>query len=371
MLKQWLLALVVIGVFAAGAGIYLTWEAEQPEVAARTSAATGVQVVQPQVQQVRDEVKAVASLRALQSVDLVAQVSGQLLELNFAAGSQVTAGTVLLQLDAREAKAEVAEFTAQLADAERQYQRAQQLSTSRSISPAQVDEFKTAVAVAQAKLDAAQVRLEQHQIRAPFTGVVGLSDLSPGAYITAGSRITSLDAVQQLELVFAVPELFLSQLFVGQAVSATSAALAEQVFVGQLIKIAPRVDELSRTLEVRALLDNAAGKLRPGQFMAAALTLNERSALVIPEQAVLLRGKNKYVFTAVTSPEGLVAQRVAVVTGARLPGWVEIKQGLTSADQVVVTGQERLSSAQRLSLLDAALALPQNRFQPTQAVGGN
>lgn len=111
-------------------------------------------------------------------------------------------------------------------------------------------------------------------------------------------------------------------------------------------------------MSVRAVIDNSDGRLRPGQFMSASLTLQERDGLVIPEQAVMIRGDQKYVFVA----EDGVARRVSVQTGSRMPGLVEVIDGLSADDQVVVTGQDRLSTGDRLRLLESDLAIPANRF---------
>src|SRR5690606_16822426 len=159
------------------------------------------------------------------------------------------------------------------ADARRQYERAQSLRANNSVSQSQVDELRTSVDVALAQREAAKVRLENHRIEAPFAGVVGLSDISAGAYLQAGTSITTLITRARLALNFAVPERFACQVAIGQHVLSTSPAYPAQMFEGTLIALASRISELSRTPPVRALIDNPDGRLRPGPFMSAALTL--------------------------------------------------------------------------------------------------
>lgn len=124
------------------------------------------------------------------------------------------------------------------------------------------------------------------------------------------------------------------------------------------MELGTRVSELNRSLPVRALINNPDGRLRPGQFMSASLTLREREALVIPEQAVLIRGDNKYVFIA----EDGIAERVSVTLGSRMPGLVEVVSGIGKSDQVIITGQDRLSSGDRVDVQDGEGAVPDNRF---------
>lgn len=358
MWKQWLIALVLIVAVAAGAGIYISLEQGDDGQSSRQPQPSAVNVIKPEQQFVRDNVSAVGNLQALNAVELTTEVSGRVVEINLVPNASVEQGKILLRLDDRQAGADLAVIEAQLADARRQYERAQRLRSNNSISQSQVDELRTSVDVAMAQRQAAQVRLENHRIEAPFTGVIGLSDVSVGAYLQAGTTITTLDTSEQMELNFAVPERFIGQVRMGQRVRATSPAFPGETFNGELIELASRINELSRTLTVRAVIDNADGRLRPGQFMSASLTLREREGLVIPEQAVMLRGDQKYVFVA----DDGVARRVSVQTGSRMPGMVEILDGLTAEDEVVVTGQDRLSSGDRLRLLESDLAIPENRF---------
>ena len=347
-MAQWFIGLLLV-VLAAAAALAWHWLAPVEQEQGRQKRAQAVHVTLPQLQTVRDRIEAVGSLRSRDEVVITSEVNGRIVALGFNTGQSVTKGQRLVQLDDRQALADLAVAEARLADAQRQLRRAQQLRSSNSISQAQVDELRTAVDVAEAERQAARVRADNHRIDAPFDGVVGLRDLSPGAYIESGDPLTTLDDTREMELTFAVPERFLGQLQPGQPIESVSSSWPGQVFSGELAELDTRIDPLSRTLKVKALIDNREGQLRPGQFMSVRLTLREREALVVPEQAVLLQGDERYVFVA---KEDNSAERRSVELGSREPGKVEILSGIEVDDRVVITAQDRLSSGDALQILD-------------------
>lgn len=358
MLKQCLIALALVVVAIGGVLTYQYVDQGSDVGEQRARPPAVVNTVIPTRETVRDRVSAVGSLRALDAVELTTEVSGRVVELNLRSGQRAKEGELLLRLDDRQARADVRVSEAEVADARRQYDRARSLRSNNSISQSQVDELRTTLDVAQAQLEAAKTRLDNHRITAPFSGVVGLSDISQGAFLSAGTAVATLDSTERMELGFSVPERFIGQITLGQQVQGTTPAFPDAHFNGELVELGTRISELSRTLEVRALIDNPDGKLRPGQFMSASLTLREREALVIPEQAVLLRGADQYVFVA----EDGKARRVAVTLGSRKPGRVEVAEGLTIEDPVIITGQDRLSSGDRIEVVEDDKAIPENRF---------
>ncbi|MDL0432923.1 efflux RND transporter periplasmic adaptor subunit [Marinobacter sp. TBZ242] len=358
MLKQWLIAVVLVVVAAGGAFSWQYLAQEETENTQTQRPASKVNAISPAMEVVRDSVNAVGNLRALDQVELTTEVSGRVVEMNLDSGKRVERGQLLLRLDDRQARADLQVAEATLADARRQFERAQRLQANNSISRSQVDELRTAMDVAEAQRESARTRLDNHRIEAPFEGVVGLSDISLGTYLSAGTSVTTLDSTDRMELGFSIPERFLGQIRIGQNVRGTSPAYSDESFRGELVELGTRVSELSRTLPVRAVIDNPDGRLRPGQFMSVNLTLREREALVIPEQAVMIRGADKYVFIA----EDGVARRVSVSLGSRSPGWVEVSEGLSQEDRVIITGQDRLSSGDRIEVVDDDKAIPDNRF---------
>lgn len=358
MWKQWLIALILAAVAVGAAVFYQSLDSEKQAQSSYKLPASSVNTVSPKWDTVRDVVKAVGNLKAQQSVELTAEVSGRVIALNLQPGDQVHKGDLLIQLDDRQIQADLQVIEAQLADASRQLERVEHLRSNNSVSQSQVDELRTAVNVAKAQRQAIQVQLENHRIKAPFQGVVGLSDLTIGTYVSAGMNLATFDSTGRMELNFAIPERFIGDVNLGQQVEGTSPAFSDQLFTGRLSELGTRINELSRALPVRALIDNPNGRLRPGQFMSVTLTLREREGLVIPEQAIMIRGSEQYVFVA----EDGLARRVSVKLGTRMPGLVEIVEGLTENDAVIVTGQDRLSSGDRLDVSDKQNAIPDNRF---------
>lgn len=351
--RQILIAFIVLVLAAGGAGVL--WFQQQAGVTAeqKQRPPANVDVIYPRMAEVQDVVEAVGTLQAREDVMITAEVSGRIVRLNFEEGQPVEKGQVLVRLDDRQARADLQVAEAQLQDARTKYDRASRLQSNNSISQSQVDELRTALSVAEAQKVAAETRLDNHRIEAPFGGVVGLRDVSVGTYLNIGDSVTTLDAINPMELTFSVPERYLGQIDYGQGLRSSTAAYPGQAFSGKLSELGTRLNPLSRSLPVKAIIDNPDGKLRPGLFMAVSLTLQNRRALVIPEQAVLTRGDNQYVFIAVDGQ----ARRQTLELGTREPGKVEVISGLKPEDAVIITGQDRLSSGDAVSVLDSENAL--------------
>lgn len=365
MVKQWLVAVMITLVAVAGALAYHQFGGGEEEAQGRNKRASPVNVVSPVTAEVRDRVAAVGTLQSRDAVELTSEVNGRVVALGFEPGQRVEKGQLLVRMDDRQAQVDLRVAEAQYADARRQFERADSLRSNNSISQAQVDALRTALDVAEAQRDAARTRLEDHRIEAPFAGIPGLVDISVGAYVNIGDSITTLDATDAMELTFAVPERYLGQIVLGQRLTASTAAFPDRIFDGSLAELGTRIDELSRSLPVKAVIANPDNRLRPGQFMSVSLTLDERQALVVPEQAILVQGAKAFVFVA----EADQARRTEVTLGAREPGMVEVVSGLDLRDSVIITGQDRLSSGDAITVVqddDALLSSDPSLTQPWQ-----
>lgn len=360
-MKQTLLAIFVI-CLAAGAAVLFHTSQKEDEGKNRGQRPKLVNIVYPEVQRINDAIHAVGTLRSRQAISLTSEIDGRVVELNFASGQTVNKGDVLIRLDDREVRADYAAVQARLKDAQRQLARAEKLKASRSISQSQVDSLRTDLDVARSELASLRVLLDNHQIIAPISGRIGIRDTTVGTYLEKGQEISTLDAMQSMELIFSVPERYLGLVGIGQTVLAKSSAYSDQWFVGELLEKGTRVDNLSRTLPVIALVPNASGELLPGMHMSVEVSLRERSAIMIPEQAVLVQGANQYVFTV----EKGLAVRKDVQLGLRNKGFVEVVTGIVEADSVVVTGQTRLSSGNKVKLAKEDEPIP----TATQAAEG-
>lgn len=315
--------------------------------------ARNVNVVAPETVTLNNTLSAVGTTSARDGVDLASEVGGRVRELRFDEGEKVTAGQVLVVLDESQAKADLAVARARLDNARTQFARAERLRPSNNISEAEFDERRSALQLARAEYEASVTRLENRRIKAPFSGTLGLRDVSAGAYINAGERLVTLDTLEVMELNFSVPERFIADVAIGQKIRALSGSFPDRTFTGEVQELGSRIDPLSRTLPVRARLDNSDGQLRPGQFMTVRLTLGQREALMIPEQAVLTQGVEQYAYVAVDG----AAERRALTLGQRRPGKVEVLEGIRPGESVIITGQDRLSGGDTVNVLDDPQAL--------------
>ncbi|WP_111657400.1 efflux RND transporter periplasmic adaptor subunit [Isoalcanivorax indicus] len=346
MKKQAGIATLVL--LCGGIGAYLLSPAGREEAPAGARPHTPVNVAEPRVGQVRDRVSAVATTAARDAIDITSEVDGRVLRLHFREGQRVEAGQPLVELDDRQARADLRAAEAQLRDARAKSDRATRLP-SQSISRADVEELQAAREVAEARLLSARTVLDNHTIIAPFEGALGLRYISQGAFVRAGDRITTLDSISPIEVVFSVPERYLAELEAGQSVTALNDAFPGHEFNGTVTELGTRVDPISRSLQVKAALDNEEGRLRPGQFMSVVLTFRERDALLVPEEALMSQGSEQYVFVVVEDNE---VERRSLRLGQRLVGEAEVLEGLAEGERVVITGQTRLSAGDRVNVLD-------------------
>jgi membrane fusion protein (multidrug efflux system) len=283
------------------------------------------------------EIEAVGTALANETVEITAKVSNRIEAIHFTEGQRVAKGAVLVQLDRAQAAAEVAEAEANLAEAQRQLRRGQDLELTQALSRAQLDQLQTAVATAEARVAAARARLDDTVIRAPFAGRTGFRRVSVGGFVNAGTVITTLDDTSIIKLEFNVPQSFLGELAVGLPVTARVEGLADRVFEGRLTTLGSRLDPVTRSIAVRAELPNADDVLKPGMFMSVTLRGRTTPTLVLPEQAIVPEEGRNYVFVV---KEGRAVRR-EVTTGLRRPGRVAIVAGLEDSERVIIDGTFR------------------------------
>ncbi len=288
---------------------------------------------------VRDTIEIVGSTRASRSVDLVPVVAGRIARIGVEEGAEVQAGQVLYELDAVQSRAAVREAEAELENLRTQLDRARRLSSSSAVSEASVDTLASQTRAAEARLAAARADLDDRRIKAPFEGVLGLSDISEGAYVTPGTVLTTLDDLTPVELEFSVPENLFGRAKAGAEVVARSEAFPGRAFEGRVAQIGTRVDRQSRAFTLRADLPNPERLLPQGLFMTGELVLERRDGAVLaPLEALIVEGGSTFVFKV----EDGKALRTEVVVGERQAEKAEIKSGLAPGDSVVVRGQGRL-----------------------------
>jgi len=292
--------------------------------------------------QFSDEIRVLGVARGRRSVNITSPTSQLITRVLFTDGQRVAAGTPLVELQAREEDAEIIEARAQLAQAQRQYDRFKTLA-DRGIAPrVTAEDAETALASARASLSAAQARRGDRLIRAPFAGILGLSSVTAGTYISPGSVITTLDDIDVVRVDFPIPERYLGVLRTGTPISANIDAYGDETFSGRIALIDTRVNEQTRAVTARAEIPNPGARIRPGMAVRVSVQQGVRTAPAVPEGAVQYEGEGAFIYRIATGERGSVAQRVEVETGAVEGGFVEILSGLDAGDRVVGSGLNRI-----------------------------
>ncbi len=326
-----------------------------------------VKAVPVKVGDVSNEVTAVGSLLAEESVVIRPEIDGRLLELHFQEGQSVGRGAKLVTLDASEVQAQLAAANAQVRTDEQRLERTKELLDQKFISQDAYDVAKNNYQRSVAVKEEIQARLDKTVIRAPFPGVVGLRQVSPGAYLKKGDDIARLENIASIKLDFRVPEVYASQVKVGQAVAIRLDAFPAEAFTGRIFAMEPMVDERTRTMLLRARVNNQGFKLKPGMFVRVALTLETRqNAILVPEPAIWPQGQESYVYRVVDDK----ALLTKIEIGQRRPGEVEVVAGLSPGDVVITEGQMKMKDGAPVMVLpNAPPPTASNATVPGQATG--
>lgn len=312
-----------------------------------------------------DDVESVGTAQANESLNLTAKVSDTVTAVHFSDGGFVEQGDVLVELTNNAEAARLAEARAAEADARRQYDRLQSLIDTNLISQTDLDDVRTRWETAEARLEGVIANMDDRLIRAPFTGILGFRNISGGSLVTPNTVITTLDDISTIKLDFNVAEVYLAQLQPGQSIKANSIVYRGQEFGGIVTSVGSRVDTATRSVQVRAEIENSAGLLRPGMLLTVDLTLNPRDAIVVPEAAVVPSQGRQYVFVV---DEESVARRVEVELGRRRPGQVEIVSGVVPGQRVVTQGIAQVRPGSRVRIVNQEGAVPTSAASPASGL---
>lgn len=300
-------------------------------------------------------VEALGTARANESIEVRPKIAETVTAIRFQEGQFVDAGAILIELEDADARATVAAARAALLDSESKYKRNQELFRSDLVPESQVETSAARRDADRAALDAAEARLSDTVVRTPFAGRVGLRRISLGSLVGPSIVITTLDDTDIIKLDFDVPETALSHLVSGLSVVARSAAWPDVTFEGEVASIDTRVDPVSRTLTVRALIPNPEHFLRPGMFLTVELLRRDVTALMIPEQSIVPEQSRQYVL--VVDGDGFVSKR-EVRIGRRRPGQVEIVDGVQAGEIVVVEGTQKAMPGSQVKVIQQLEVTP-------------
>ncbi|WP_192037038.1 efflux RND transporter periplasmic adaptor subunit [Halomonas sp. YLGW01] len=355
-MKTTLRLAIVILVLAAVLGSIFGWKyLKMQEMGAQNAQAqppTPVEAVTLETQTWRPALGSVGSLRAINGVEVANEVAGVVSEVAFESGQGVSQGDVLIRLEDSVDRAALAALEARAQLANETYQRYSNLLPRNAVSQSQFDEARANYQAARADAEQQRAQLEKKTIRAPFDGVVGLRHVDLGEYIAVGTPIVNLNMLDPIHVDYSVPERDLGRVTAGRRIELSVAAYPERVFHGEVLAIAPSINESSRTLNVRAQLDNADAALRPGMFAeVSTLSAESREVLTLPRTALSFNTYGVFVFRVVENDQGqTIASRQQVTTGSTRGDTTEIIEGLSAGDQVVATGLLRLRDGQPIKM---------------------
>jgi len=310
--------------------------------------------------EINDSVEALGTTTANEAVQISATVTAKIEKVHFEDGQHVNKGSVLVELDADQQRADVEEQRVNVAEAQRQYDHLQKLIERKAVSQTDVEKQKSLFNAAKAKLEASQAKLQDYTIRAPFSGVLGVRKVSVGTLVSPGTLITTLDDLSRLKVDFSVPEIFLPYLKEGLPIQASSQTYPGKIFEGSIHFIDSRIDPATRAITLRAYLPNNESpnedknteiRLRPGMLINVRIEQPVRKALMVPERAIApLRGEQ----FAYVVDENNVAHRRSVQLGQRIAGEVEVVSGITEGETIVVDGSMTVQDGMTVNLQNNA-----------------
>ncbi|MBD9482352.1 efflux RND transporter periplasmic adaptor subunit [Pseudomonas sp. PDM14] len=307
---------------------------------------------------------AIGTLKAFQGVDLTVEVGGTVRDVLFESGQKVSLKQPLIQMDSDVEQASLATAEAELSLARVEFERGRSLVNRQSISKSEFDRLASSLQKANASVAQLQAMLAKKRIVAPFAGTIGIRQVDVGDFLSSGTIIATLQDLSKLYVDFYVPEQAVPQLAIGQRVRINVAAYSGDVFEGEISALNPKVDDATRNVQVRAMLENPDNKLLPGMFANLQIILpGDAPQIVVPETAITytLYGNSVYVIGEKKGEDGqlqkddkgapyLVVERRFVDTGERRDGKVVVSKGLKAGEQVVTAGQLKLDNGAHVSI---------------------
>lgn len=293
----------------------------------------------------------VGSLEAVAGVEVSSEVAGKVINIHFESGQTVKRGQLLLELDASTDVAELKGLEASQQLEEAKFTRSQRLIARNFISKSDYDLNKATLDEAKAAVDAKKTAIKKKQIYAPFSGQLGIRKVDLGQYLAPGDSIVQLQQFQPIYADFMLPEQQLASLYINQSITVTVQAYPGQLFNGRISAMNSGIDEATRSVKLRATLDNQEQLLHPGMFADVSVLLKEeKSVLTVPDTAISYNPYGDSVFLIVSGKQGTTVQMRQIITGETREGRVEIVKGLSDNDQVVSAGQVKLRNGMAVIL---------------------
>jgi membrane fusion protein (multidrug efflux system) len=353
MAKRMILMLVVVLALVGGLG-FLKYRQVETAIAMGASfqpPPTAVTTVIAQRVTWPSTLTVIGTAAAIEGVTVGADLPGTIDKIHFESGQTVHEGDVLVELDIRQERAQLANLEAQRDLAKINYGRSEQLVQAGVISRSEYDNAAAQQKATEAQVGDIRAAIARKTIHAPFTGVLGIRQVSLGQYLAAGQAIVSLQSISPIYVNFGVPQQDAPKMGIGHSVSVTSTDLPGTGFAGKITALDSVINEQTRNIQVQATLQNPGGKIRPGMYMQVELPLGKpRDVIPLPASAINYApyGDSVYVVTQMKDPKGNayrgVKQQVVKVEGSR-GDQVAITSGVNPGDEIVSAGVFRLRNA--------------------------
>jgi membrane fusion protein (multidrug efflux system) len=326
----------------SSAGWYYTHRMKAPAAGNPAAAGGGktgggmpVGAVPVQTQDINVTIDTVGTLLASESAEIRAEIAGTVKTVNFTEGQPVKKDDSLVEIDDSLIRADLMKAEAAYNVRQSAFTRNDKLKSSGYVSSQDWEQIRGSLEEAKADIESTRIRLDKTKVRAPFDGQAGLRSFSVGDYVKVGDLLTTLDAVDPVKITFTMPEKNYGDIKPGQKISFFVDAWPSESFSGDIYAISPHINQDTRNFEVKAAIPNGEGRLRPGMFARVGIvTAVHEGARVIPEQAIVPKGDDSFVF--VVRDGKAVLQKISI--GLRQKGSVEVTSGLTAGETVVTEG---------------------------------
>ncbi len=344
---------ILLAALACAYGIYFALGRMAGEKKSKPKGVPELSIVTVQSEPFENRIEALGTAKALESVEITASITETVAQIFFREGQEVKKGDILVKLEQAEELANLQQAELSMKEEERLYQIAETLNEKKAISKTEYEKQLYARNAALAKLDAAKNRVARRNITAPFSGQTGIRQVSPGALLTPGTPITTLDDLSVMRVFFTVPETFMAAIKKDQEVEATVSAYPGQVFKGKVTIIDSRIEMTTRAVTVIAEFQNADRRIRPGMLLKIELISGAHQSPSIPEKALLSYGQRHYVF--VLKNDSTVERR-QIELGLRTFGRVEAVKGIAAGEKIVSDGINKITDGSKVSVKSEAQA---------------
>jgi len=350
MAKRMVLTLTVLTILLGGLGFVKFRQVEAAIAQGRSFRIppTSITTVVAQRETWPSTLTVIGSAAAIQGVTVSADLPGTIDKIHFESGQWVQEGDVLVELDTRQERAQLASLEAQRDLARINYDRAQQLVKAGVISRSDYDNATAQQKATEAQVGDIRAAIARKTIRAPFSGVLGIRQVSLGQYLAAGQAIVALESLSPIYVNFGVPQQHMTEVALGRVLRVTNSDLPGMAFSGRINALDSVISEETRNIQVQAILTNKENKLRPGMFVQVELPLGEpREVVPLPASAINYApyGDSVFVVVDMKDPQGNtyrgVRQQVVKIEGSR-GDQVAVTSGVNPGDEVVSSGVFRL-----------------------------